>query len=115
MVGQKLGQRPGHYFVALTIDPSTATASAETQTDGPNSSTSPVETPPGAEPVEGETAHRPPLIYAAVISQKSEAAAAVMQLLAAVREDHGGKPNELVFRLHSDRGQELLPEALEAY
>ena len=58
---------------------------------------------------------RPPLVYAALIAQKSEAAAAVMQMLATARDDHGRLPHELVFRLHSDKGQEFLPESLEAY
>ena len=54
-------------------------------------------------------------MYAALAETKSQAASAVMALLADVREDHAHLPRELVFRLHSDRGQELLPEALEAF
>ena len=55
--------------------------------------------------------HRPqtepairPLLYAALLGSKAEAAEAVKTLLAKVNDDHGGLPHELVFRLHSDKG-----------
>ena len=45
-----------------------------------------------------------PLLYAALLGSKAEAAEAVKTLLAKVNDDHGGLPQELVFRLHSDKG-----------
>ena len=115
MVNAKIGQRPAHYFVALTLDPSTASADMGCQTEAPDEAAgTPVVTPEG-EAQHEERQTRPPLVYAALIAQKSEAAAAVMQMLATARDDHGRLPHELVFRLHSDEGQEFLPESLEAY
>ena len=113
MVGQKIGGRPGHYFVALTIDPATATGEAGCQTEPTDAAAAQVVTP---EEAPDTTRHlRPPLVYATVISTKAEAGAAVMQLLATVRDDHATLPREVVIRLHSDRAQELLPDTLEAY
>ena len=56
-----------------------------------------------------------PLVYAEVIHAKSDAAAAVKRLLARVKDDHASMPSEIVFRLHSDTGQEFLSVELEEY
>ena len=48
-----------------------------------------------------------PLIYAAVIHAKSDAVEVVKTLLARVKDDHASMPSEIVFRLHSDKGQEF--------
>ena len=59
------------------------------------------------EPVQSEP-HPPtrdrPLLYAALLGSKAEAGEAVKMLLAKVNDDHGGLPQELVFRFHSEEG-----------
>ena len=67
--------------------------------------------PPQPQP---EAASRP-LLYAALLGSKAEAAEAVKMLIAQVNDDHGGLPHELVFRLHSDKGGEFLSEDLQQY
>ena len=56
-----------------------------------------------------------PLLYAALLGSKAEAAEAVKMLLAKVNDDHGGLPHELAFQLHSDKGGEFLSEDLKRY
>ena len=67
--------------------------------------------PPEPQPEMGNR----PLLYAALLGSKAEAAEAVKTLLAKVNDDHGGLPHELVFRLHSDKGGEFLSEDLQQY
>ena len=55
------------------------------------------------------------LLYAEVLSHKADASAGVQRLLARARDDHGHLPNHVVFRCHSDRGQEFLNKSLERY
>ena len=55
------------------------------------------------------------LLYVEVISAKADAAAATQRLLARARNDHGHLPTHIAFRLHSDKGQEFLSNALEQY
>ena len=55
-----------------------------------------------------------PLLYAEVLSHKADASAGVQRLLARDRDDHGHLPNHIVFRCHSDRGQEFLNRSLES-
>ena len=129
MVGARVGQRPGHYFVVLVIQSEEHKIDASTQTSldhGPSA--------PGRHGIVAETGtehdqqlaleevgenlekmSRMPLVYADVIPTKADAAAAVQRLLARVRDDHGHMPDDIVFRLHSDKGQEFLPTALEQY
>ena len=56
-----------------------------------------------------------PLLYAEVLSHKADAAAGVQRLLARARDDHGHLPDHVIFRCHSDRGQEFLNKSLEKY
>ena len=63
----------------------------------------------------GSAAPREPLIYCELLSKKSDATAGVQTLLAQVRDDHGHFPETLVYRLHSDRGQEFLTHSLDRY
>ena len=56
-----------------------------------------------------------PLLYAALLGSKAEAADGVKSLLAQINDDHAGLPHSLYFRLHSDRGGEFLSEELNAY
>ena len=62
----------------------------------------------GTEAGTGAGARQPkdkrPLIYADMLATKADAAAGVQTLLARVRDDHGTMPEEVVFRLHSDKG-----------
>ena len=68
---------------------------------------------PDAEGEEAESLM--PLLYAEVLSHKADAAAGVQRLLARARDDHGHLPDHVVFRCHSDRGQEFLNKSLERY
>ena len=56
-----------------------------------------------------------PFVYADILNAKGDAAVAVMKLLARVKDDHASLPTEIVFRLHSDKGQEFLSKELEEY
>ena len=117
-VGAALGQRPGHYFCALTLseDPTVGTASrtVQTESDDPSAGATPEDDDPPAEPCRHH-GPRVPLIYAEVIPTKAEATEAVTRMLAHVRDDHGTCPHGAVFRVHSDRGQEFLTHELEKF
>ncbi len=117
MVGSKIGQRPGHYFVVLTItrDDSLGFVDRGTQTEGDGEQEVGSEGQQNDQEEDDVLPSGLPLLYAAVVSNKSQAAAAVQRMLARVRDDHGHLPGHVVFRLHSDKGQEFLPETLEKY
>ena len=118
VVGAKVGQRPAHYFLAVTVDPSQGAHDQGVQTDFGDQA---VATLDGGPPRRAEAAdlegavRKPPLIYASLLATKSEASAAVMTVLARIRDDHGHLPGEVVFRLHSDKGSEFLTDQLEQY
>ena len=99
MVGAKLGQKPGHYYVALTIHPEEKTRYAHVGTQ-----TTEDDHVQEADPGQ-RTVHplRLPLIYAEVVSNKSDASSAVQRLLAKVRDDHGHLPDHVAFRLPSNK------------
>lgn len=105
MIGNRLGQRPAHYFVALTINPKSDVGSFEkgVQTVSELEGDSAEFDIPGNPGV--ELGPKPPLVYAEIVSTKGEAAGAVMRLIARCRDDHGSSPGHLIFRLHSDKGQ----------
>ena len=63
----------------------------------------------------GSSGGRLPLIYCELLSKKSDATAGVQTLLAQARDDHGHFPGTLVYRLHSDRGQEFQSHGLDRY
>ena len=109
MVGSRVGQKPGHYFLALTINvgQSDGATDRSVQTeprDGPVSGGEPEEP---EKPEEVRSRRRPPLIYASILTTKGEATAAVQQLLARVRDDRGSFPGHASFRLPSDEGQKF--------
>ena len=56
-----------------------------------------------------------PLLYAALLGSKAEATEAIKGLLAQINDDHGNLPRTLHFRLHSDRGGEVLSEEFVRY
>ena len=58
------------------------------------------------------TATRPPMVYAALLATRAGAADGVKRLLAQAAGDHGATPPGLVFRIHSDKGSELLTKDL---
>ena len=112
------------YFLVLTVRPDVATDLQEAQTqtteqleqDDLAVGTAPA-TPAAfnaAPPATGAELPRP-LIYAALLSQKSEAADAIKGLLAQVNDDHAGLPHTIIHRLHSDRGTEFVNHELNAY
>ena len=113
MIGGKVGSRQGHYFVVLHLYPdrSVGHKSIATQTIS--------EGDPVAGEIPDATAEKAdslmPLLYAEVLSHKADASAGVQRLLARARDDHGHLPNHVVFRCHSDRGQEFLNRSLEKY
>ena len=130
MIGQRLGHRPGHYFVVLVIEIDNVTGykSAAVQTDNgdaegdlpegpaPEGSDDPASREPdGQEGLGEDRLPRLPLIYCEVVNQKAEAAAATERMLAQCRDEHGHLPSHAVFRLHSDKGQEFCPHSLEKY
>ena len=69
---------------------------------------------PGVPEPQPELGDRP-LLYAALLGSKAEAADAVKTLLAKVNDDHGNLPHTLFFRLHSDKGGEFLSGELNQY
>ena len=130
MVGQKIGHKPGHYFVVLTIevDQVTGYKSTQMQTEAPEESqltSGDGSAPPKlgdteqpdaqVETAEDKKLPRLPLVYVDIINQKADAAAATERLLAQVQDEHGHLPTRAVFRLHTDRGQEFCPHSLERY
>ena len=61
-----------------------------------------------------------PLVYVEIVEAKHQAADAVIKMIALMREELGRFPTSLpsswtVHRLHSDKGSELLPKALDTY
>ena len=56
-----------------------------------------------------------PLIYAEILSHKADASSGTQRLLARARDDHGHLPGHVVFRCHSDKGQQFLNKSLEKY
>ena len=142
MIGQRLGFKPGHYFIVLTIEVDRAGyCSTESQTqsgtadqpqpagrDGPASPEPEVAGADQSQPLGGDGSAPPmldagdagilprlPLVYCEVVNQKADATAATERMLAQVRDEHGHLPSHAVFRLHSDRGQEFCPHSLERY
>ena len=115
IVGARIGQRPGHYFCALTLAPDNEVGHVdrEVQTQPADGDEEDAELEAPAPPA--DLGPKTPLVYAEVISTKGDATEAVKRLLAHVRDDHGSVPNGVVFRVHSDRGQEFLSTDLEAH
>ena len=120
MIGQRLGHKPGHYFVVMTVEidshigyKTTATQTdtvADAQPDVAAEQFPPEGRDGSAPPMsEGEEeikkTSRLPLVYVEVVNQKAEAASATERLLAQLRDEHGHLPTHAVFRLHSDKGQ----------
>ena len=123
--GNRIGQMSGRYFVVLVVRPdlSTATKSTYTQTEAE------VQQEAGAAPgvhagegdEEGDCTYRgQPLVYAEIVGSKAEAGDAAKRIIAQIREEIGRMPLTLpehwtVHRLHSDKGQELLPKSLDTF
>ena len=119
MQGHRIGQMSGRYFVVMVVRPDLSTSMRSTCTQT-------VDPAPGAVHVEHEGDEEAssyigqPLIYAEIVSSKAEAGEAVKRMVAQVREEMGRLPLSLpshwnVHRLHSDKGQELLPKTLDAF
>ena len=123
MVGGKIGQQPGHYFLALTINVEEGISCREQQTQTEESAppaggavpVGNVVDCPSELPTGGGAGKRSPLIYAEILSGKADAPAAVKHLIARVRDDHGHVPAEVIFRIHSDKGSEFVNADLEKY
>ena len=111
LIGHRIGQRSGHYYLVLSVRPDEGqghkTRSTQTTTDEGGNDCDESSSQIQIEQVdEGEVRDsRSPLLYVEVISTKGEAAAAVMRLLARIRDDHGHLPSSIPHRLHSDKGQ----------
>ena len=118
--GAALGQRPGHYFCALTLSPGPTVGSSsrtvQAEAEDPAAGAPPVDggDGPPAPQAPANEGHGPamPLIYVEVIASKADATGAVKRLLAHARGDHGSFPQGAAFRVHSDRGQEFLTHEL---
>ena len=115
--GKQIHRDTVNYFLVHTIRPDqpSSVVEAVTQTEGEpgeEEAGPPVAVPDAPGP---ETELRRPLIYAALLGQKSEATEAIKGLLAKVNDDHAGLPHTLYFRLHSDRGTEFTNQELQAY
>ena len=116
--GGQINKNPCHYFLVLTVRPDTTaqthevaiqTGSNDDQVAGPN------DDQVDAVAYDPSTGHKPPLLYAALLGTKGEAATAVKHLLAQINNDHANFPTELVFRIHSDKGGEFINEELNKY
>ena len=99
MIGSKVGNKLGHYFVVLHIRPlrrprmrTVGTQRSEDQ---------------DFLDIEAENDFKDlePLIYVDIVAQKKDSTEAVKRLIARVRDDHGHMPREVLLRLHSDRGR----------
>ena len=98
---------PVTYFLVLTLRPDrTAEVVDMAVQTGDDELSNPEPHPPLADR---------PLLYAALLGSKAEAAEAVKGLLAQINDDHASLPHTLYFRLHSDRGGEFLSEELNKY
>ena len=115
MPGMRTSEHKAHYFLVLTVraDLSVGYADSAVQTESnPDSDSQP------ADPMiagSSESAPRSPLIYVALVHKKSDAAHAVMALIAQAQDEHGHMPQKLIFRLHSDKGQEFCAHSLEKF
>ncbi len=107
--GCQLHRDPVTYFLVLTLRPDMTRVKVDTATQ-----TGDVDQPP-SQP-QPDLPDRP-LIYAALLGSKSapEVAEAIKELLAQIRDEHAGLPQELFFRIHSDRGGEFIGEELVQY
>merc|ERR1712012_776169 len=88
------------YFLVLSVRPDRTAEKVDRAAQTGDEEPAPPEPQP-------ETASRP-LLYAALLGSKAEAADAVKMLLAKVNDGHGSLPHELVFRLHINKGGEFL-------
>ena len=114
MLGSHIGSKPGHYFLALTIRPDRTREKVSRGTNPINPDNDQEEDPDLPELIPMPKG-KLPFVYTEILIAKSDAAVAVMKLLARVKDDHASLPTEIVFRLHSDKGQEFLSEELEEY
>ena len=80
MVGAKVGQSAGHYFLVLVIQAEERKVDATTQTMNDD------QPAPEESDVDVEGVEKMQLLYAEVIATKADAAAAVQRLLARVRD-----------------------------
>ena len=122
-VGHRIGHKMGYYFCVLVIQADYTVGYSEngTQTieegevirspDGDGQT--PVAMLEGNE--RPQSGGKLPLVYCEIISKKSEASAAVQRLIGQVRDEHGSSPKTLVFRLHSDKGQEFCTHTLDRF
>ena len=121
MQGQRIGQLSGRYFVVMVIRPdlSTAKRSMSTQTADEDPGAAPEVH--GGDGAAGDPSYvGQPLIYVEIVGSKSETGDAVKKMIGQVREEMGRLPVNLpshwnVHRLHSDKGQELLPKTLDLF
>ena len=110
-LGRQIHKDPVTYFLVLTLRPdrTAETVGMAVQTDDADHDVEPADPEPQARVPDR------PLLYAALLGSKAEAADAVKELLAQINDDHASLPHTLYFRLHSDRGGEFLSEELREY
>ena len=133
MPGARIGSNGGRYFVVMVVRPDLTGGrkDAACQHDAaPAAGGAPAAHEaaggpgPGSDPQPAEEiqSYNPenPLIYCEVVEFKSQAADAIIKMMALMREELGRFPTSMpaswtVHRLHSDTGQELLPKKLDEY
>jgi len=118
MPGQHYRKQQARYFLALTVRPdfTAATYEVSTQTSTRVTGKAPERQCVWTEPRHGgDPEELPPLIYTALLRDKTEASDAIKLIFAQINYDHGNFPTEVVFRIHSDKGTEFLNEDLNTY
>ena len=128
--GNLIHKRPASYFLVLSVRPDDTLLEKEAKEEDeeepeakesgegeprPSSASEQCPEPGEGDPKALSASDQRPLLYAALLSQKSEATEAIKKLLAKVRDDHAHLPDTLCFRLHSDRGGEFVNEDLIRY
>ena len=106
--GRKVGSALAHYFLVLSV----RFAPAGKAKEGVGEAKDTDEADKVGDPAEDL---QRPILYAALLEKKGDAPKAIMGLLAQIRSEHGGFPQGLVFRLHSDKGLEFINEELDDY
>ena len=125
--GKQIHKDQATYFLVLTVRPDRTAEMIEVQTqteesDGIAPIPAQLEQSVASAEKRSPSSEQPPptsedkvLIYAALLSAKTEAPDAIKALLAKVNDDHGNLPHTLFFRVHSDRGGEFVNDELEKY
>ena len=113
--GKQIHRDTVTYFLVLTVRPDRTAERVDAQTQTDDTEPAGAVSQSDEQPDASEPPRDRPLIYAALLGSKAEAAEAIKGLLAKVNDDHGNLPHTLFFRLHSDRGGDFVNDELEAY